>query len=1052
MRMTTNSSRTNIENLDFREEDASLAEVEAMISGVVDANRREAERLEGESREMSAVDYDDADRLKHMRHEAKSCRKKQAEYEAYVSSPYFCHFEASMDGGEVASFYVGEKSIRCGSKLLVIDWRSPLGGTYRNKTQRKFRVNQDGAATHLYELKMRRMVSVEGGQLRGVNTEYDSAAEGLEGEVVDPFLRSVLLDKRRNYKLSDIIRSIQENQNAIMELPVDASFIVQGCAGSGKTMIMLHRLSYLSYNNPRIDLSKYLVLMPSDFFDGQIEDLCNQLGLDATSRMTVEAFYLAAGRRLSRNDVRATHGRGPAVPKVQFDMSGFSVEDHLPDGFLTTVYSEGFAASLVESLESRKCQAWEKMRRFGVDSLLGLAYDPSTPPHNLAIAVVRAARRLRDSIPGALERAEAARGRFERAKANLDRALGALDACHSTLDPLATVVRDTLPSGLDALTLQVVEARESIELSRRQAEDARVALTCEEGDSEEAGYVYTALESEMRRIERETVDVDKLVDDPGVRERAERSVGSLGLLVESLREELNKARIFEFAKKRALREEIEGAESKYREEFDRALREGASALAAELSLTRDVNLRAARDRLEEAAAARETKAAKVRSTRELLDRVRGAIASQQKELGKLERTIDAARAVVAVFDGERLPNLSKLEDIEVACRWSGAVAEYRRAFDGLGAVATTWLQGSESRVDILRNEAETAREDCEAAELEARAEGRSEVLRLADEAAAELDCDVFLDAFYGPVRSLEAMYGVEGGSYRYGLYLKALFCSIYYGSLRGSYSCVCVDEAQDLSPAEHMLLRRLVGAGVPFNLYGDVNQRVSPYRGLSSWTELDHVLPFSLHRLNENYRNSLQITRYCNEHLKMDVVPVGLEGAEVGLSSLPEAVEALFQARSQAERARCAVIFKRGLPGVRAALGPLLGRDASWGIVDASKVSVIPVEAAKGLEFDCVVVICNGMSENESYIAMTRALETLVMTSVAKVAAGQVDDMPTVQEVREATIRETDPGSARAESPVGAGSAMTADSEAVRGIGGSGSPIAEEDPFFDIEF
>lgn len=48
------------------------------------------------------------------------------------------------------------------------------------------------------------------------------------------------------------------------------------------------------------------------------------------------------------------------------------------------------------------------------------------------------------------------------------------------------------------------------------------------------------------------------------------------------------------------------------------------------------------------------------------------------------------------------------------------------------------------------------------------------------------------------------------------------------------------------------------------------------------------------------------------------------------------------------------------------------------------------------------------MSKNESYIAMTRALEMLVMTSMAEVAAGQADDMPVVQEVRETAMYETD--------------------------------------------
>ena len=49
----------------------------------------------------------------------------------------------------------------------------------------------------------------------------------------------------------------------------------------------------------------------------------------------------------------------------------------------------------------------------------------------------------------------------------------------------------------------------------------------------------------------------------------------------------------------------------------------------------------------------------------------------------------------------------------------------------------------------------------------------------------------------------------------------------------------------------------------------------------------------------------------------------------------------------------------------------------SWDSVDPSRISVIPIEMAKGLEFESVIVVSNFMSDNEKYIAFTRALESL---------------------------------------------------------------------------
>ena len=65
---------------------------------------------------------------------------------------------------------------------------------------------------------------------------------------MDEFLIKILLDKKDSNKLTDIIYTIQGNQNRIIRANSMESFIVQGCAVSGKTMILLHRLSYLKFN------------------------------------------------------------------------------------------------------------------------------------------------------------------------------------------------------------------------------------------------------------------------------------------------------------------------------------------------------------------------------------------------------------------------------------------------------------------------------------------------------------------------------------------------------------------------------------------------------------------------------------------------------------------------------------------------------------------------------------------------------------------------------------------------------------------------------------
>ena len=149
----------------------------------------------------------------------------------------------------------------------------------RNTRTKDFKVN--GLKCQLF---LKRTIEIKNQEILYINTEFDSDAIVLDGKVIDPFLLSVLRDKRRDYKLTNIIKTIQSNQSDIISKPIDENFIVQGCAGSGKTMILLHRLSYLLYNNPGVDFSKWCILTPNEFFDKHIDDLGRELEIDKIKR------------------------------------------------------------------------------------------------------------------------------------------------------------------------------------------------------------------------------------------------------------------------------------------------------------------------------------------------------------------------------------------------------------------------------------------------------------------------------------------------------------------------------------------------------------------------------------------------------------------------------------------------------------------------------------------------------------------------------------------------------------------------------------------------
>ena len=79
--------------------------------------------------------------------------------------------------------------------------------------------------------------------------EEDNLLDFYDSEVVaNDELLTKYLAKNKEAVLGEIIATIQKEQNDIIRDALHKNIIVQGVAGSGKTTVMLHRISYLAYN------------------------------------------------------------------------------------------------------------------------------------------------------------------------------------------------------------------------------------------------------------------------------------------------------------------------------------------------------------------------------------------------------------------------------------------------------------------------------------------------------------------------------------------------------------------------------------------------------------------------------------------------------------------------------------------------------------------------------------------------------------------------------------------------------------------------------------
>ena len=90
------------------------------------------------------------------------------------------------------------------------------------------------------------------------------------------------------------------------------------------------------------------------------------------------------------------------------------------------------------------------------------------------------------------------------------------------------------------------------------------------------------------------------------------------------------------------------------------------------------------------------------------------------------------------------------------------------------------------------------------------------------------------------------------------------------GTIESYYRHIVIDEAQDISPIEFGLLRAS-SANNWLTVLGDTAQRLTPYRGVGSWREIERVFGRSeieVQRARRTYRANKQITRFNNRILR----------------------------------------------------------------------------------------------------------------------------------------------------------------------------------------
>lgn len=261
--------------------------------------------------------------------ETKENKKKwlNAKDELYTERLLLQYKDSEEEGIEEVK--VGLHSCGDKDKLFVLSWYMPLCRHFvlnntaedydyirKDKYGEEYCINYKLLVRNQVKLRFTRVVSalnlVPGvfddvlmNQIKGTGYFSDSFLEKMIQEfnpdeydpnaaakiISDEFLQE-LLERRSTPEFKNIVFSIQKKQGEIIQAPYNRNIIVQGCAGSGKSMIMLHRLPIILYDNPKsLNRSNLYIITPTQMYIEMAENMRHQLEISDIKMGTIEQYF-----------------------------------------------------------------------------------------------------------------------------------------------------------------------------------------------------------------------------------------------------------------------------------------------------------------------------------------------------------------------------------------------------------------------------------------------------------------------------------------------------------------------------------------------------------------------------------------------------------------------------------------------------------------------------------------------------------------------------------------------------------------------------------------
>lgn len=228
--------------------------------------------------------YDNSNALKNRMKEQDEYAKMRFRYEKMLDSPYFGRVDFCYEGEDTPeTYYIGIANLAKGRAAdpYVFDWRAPVSGLFYDydKGAAQF-MAPSGILTG--EITKKKQYKIKKGKIIYI----------LENDMnIDDEILQQTLSEHADASLKSIVTTIQKEQNSIIRDTSHRILAVQGCAGSGKTSVALHRIAYLLYHNRKnLSAAQILILSPNSIFADYISRILPELGEENICEMTLDDF------------------------------------------------------------------------------------------------------------------------------------------------------------------------------------------------------------------------------------------------------------------------------------------------------------------------------------------------------------------------------------------------------------------------------------------------------------------------------------------------------------------------------------------------------------------------------------------------------------------------------------------------------------------------------------------------------------------------------------------------------------------------------------------